>query len=52
MSDRKKLKMVSSIAAVERARAGEASARSTALAAADMPVKMVGDMRGDVFASF
>lgn len=34
MSDRKKLKMVSSIAAVERARAGEASARSTAAAAA------------------
>ena len=34
MSDRKKLKMVSSIAAVERTRAGEASARSTAAAAA------------------
>lgn len=34
MSDRKKLKMVSSIAAVERVRAGEASARSTAPATA------------------
>ncbi len=33
MSDRKKLKMVSLIAAVERARAGEASASSTAPAA-------------------
>ena len=45
MSEKKKLKMVSSISAAERARAGEASGSSAAPAALDPEVRAIAKRR-------